>query len=220
MHVIAAIKIIGLASVASYAIAKVAVAAGFLGWYRQHVVAVARCRLPAMPRGYVMREIGPAELAGLEIDASARVQAERFAQGFACLGLFTPRGALAGVVWLGTRQCREGNMALDFLLPDYACWDTGMWIHPDYRVGRAFPAMWAGVGEWMDARGLTHSYSVIIDYNIASLTAHERLGMERLATLLVIRVGRWHWISRGTDRWRLANMQAPLAWPLPVLAPS
>ncbi len=217
MHAIAALKIVGLVSVASYALAKLAFAVGWLGWYRQHVVAIARRDLPVMPRGYAVRALAAADLAGHAIDADPAVQAERFAQGLTCLGVFTPKGVLAGVVWLGTGTGREGNIALDFALPAQGCWDTGMWIHPDFRLGRAFSALWAGVATWMEARGLTHSYSVIVDYNVGSLTAHRRLGMVEMARLLVIRVGRWQWIARGEDRWRLAERQRPLAWALPAV---
>ena len=218
MPALAAIKLIGLASFASYALAKVGFATGWLGWYREHIVAIARTALPVMPRGYVVRELGAEELAGLSIDADAAVQAERFGRGLSCLGVFTPKGMLAGVVWLGQGAYREGTIALDFVLPDHAAWDTGMWIHPDYRVGRAFAALWAGAGEWMDARGLTHSYSMIVDYNIASLAAHRRLGMVEVGKLLVVQIGRWQWIARGRERWRWTDRSRPIAWRLPQLS--
>lgn len=205
-----------MVSLVSYGLAKVMLATGWLGWHRLHVVALPRANLPAMPRGYSMRALTPSEFAELDMDSGAAIQADWLGQGFDCLGVVTPKGALAGVVWMGTNQAREGNIALDFVLPQQVAWDTGMWVHPDYRAGRAFAALWAGVGEWMDRRGLHYSYSVIADYNVASLTAHRRLGLAVLANLRVIRIGRRQWIARGRDRWRMADSQHPLTWRLPL----
>jgi hypothetical protein len=215
MATLTALKTIGLVSIASYGLAKLTLATPWLGWHRLHVVALARANLPAMPRGYTMRAVTPSEFAELDMDTAAAIQADWLGQGYDCLGVVTPKGVLAGVVWMGTNQAREGSIALDFVLPQRVAWDTGMWVHPDYRAGRAFAALWAGVGEWMDQRGLNYSYSVIADYNIASLTAHRRLGMTMMANLLVIRIGHRQWIARGRDRWRRANNHHPLAWPLP-----
>jgi len=217
MAVLTAIRTIGIVSLASYGLAKITLATRWLGWHRLHVVALARANLPAMPRGYTMRALTPSEFAELGIDTAAAIQADWLGQGYHCLGVVTPNDAMAGVVWMGTSQAREGSIALEFLLPERVAWDTGMWVHPDYRAGRAFAALWAGVGEWMDQRGLHYSYSVIADYNIASLMAHRRLGMAILANLLVIRIGRWQWIARGHDRWRVADSQHPLTWRLPLV---
>lgn len=216
MAVLTALKTIGVVSLASYGLAKIAHATRWLNWHRLHVVALARANLPAMPRGYTMRALTPSEFAKLDMDTAAAIQADWLGQGYDCLGVVTPNGAVAAVVWMGTRQAREGNIALDFVLPEQVAWDTGMWVHPDYRAGRAFAALWAGVGEWMDQRGLHYSYSVIADYNIASLMAHHRLGTTLLANLLVIRIGSWQWIARGRDRWRMADSQHPLTWRLPL----
>jgi hypothetical protein len=216
MAVLTALKTIGVVSLASYGLAKIAHATRWLNWHRLHVVALARANLPAMPRGYTMRALTPSEFAKLDMDTAAAIQADWLGQGYDCLGVVTPNGAVAAVVWMGTRQAREGNIALDFVLPEQVAWDTGMWVHPDYRAGRAFAALWAGGGEWMDQRGLHYSYSVIADYNIASLMAHHRLGTTLLANLLVIRIGSWQWIARGRDRWRMADSQHPLAWRLPL----
>ena len=205
-----------MVSLVSYGLAKVMLATGWLGWHRLHVVALARANLPAMPRGYSMRALTPAEFTGLDMDSAAAIQADWLGQGYDCLGVVTPKGALAGVVWMGKNRAREGNIALDFVLPRQVAWDTGMWVHPEYRAGRAFAALWAGVGEWMDRHGLHYSYSVIADYNVASLTAHRRLGLAVLANLLVIRIGRRQWIARGRDRWRMADSQHPLTWRLPL----
>jgi hypothetical protein len=213
-----ALKILGAASVASYVVARIAVRAGWLGWHRQHIIAVPRAALPTMPRGFVVRELGPEDLSLHRIDADAGVQQARFAAGLICLGVFNARELLIGVVWLSGHGGREAGIPLDLMPPEGAGWDTGMWIHPDHRLGRGFAALWAGVGEWLDGRGLTWSYSAIADYNVASLTAHRRLGAVEISTFIAVRLGRWQWVARGQDRWRLALGDRPLHWALPEVA--
>lgn len=219
MPVLTTLKLIGLTGVVSYAVARAAVHFRVLSWHRAHVVAVPRARLPRMPRGYSLREIGFEELDQWVIDISPEQQATRFAQGLACLGAFNSNNDLTGVVWITGSGCTEGDVALFSRPPTNGAWDTGMWIHPDHRLGRTFQALWAGVADWLDARGLDASYSAIADYNVNSLGAHRRLGMVRLGSITALRIGQRQWISAGGARWRFARTGAPIIWQVPPICP-
>ena len=151
------IQMLGLIGAASYLAARAARGMGTLAWHRYAILAQPRAGLPVMPRGYAVRELAAAELAGLAqegqaVDASAAVRAERFAAGLTCLGVFDRHAALTGLVWLGQGTYREDEVAVRFVIPPRCCWDTGLWIAPEHRMGRSFAALWAGVGQWMDAR--------------------------------------------------------------------
>lgn len=217
MPVLHTIEMLGAFTAASYLAARMARASGRAAFHRYAIVAQPRAGLPAMPRGYQVAPLDAAALAAHPVDADASTRALRFAAGLSCLGVFAPRGGLTGLVWLGTGTYREDEVAVSFGLPPRCCWDTGLWIAPQHRLGRSFAALWAGVGAWMDARDLTHSLSRVADYNLAALAAHRRMGARVLAHHSFLRIGAWQW-SAGT-RPRLARLEpgAPLPGPAPHL---
>ena len=51
------LQILGVAGVASYALARAAVRSGLLAFYRYAIVATPQPSLPAMPRGYAVRPL-------------------------------------------------------------------------------------------------------------------------------------------------------------------
>jgi hypothetical protein len=199
------IQMLGLIGAASYLAARAARGMGTLAWHRYAILAQPRAGLPVMPRGYAVRELAAAELAGLAqegqaVGASAAVRAERFAAGLTCLGVFDRHAALTGLVWLGQGTYREDEVAVRFVIPPRCCWDTGLWIAPEHRMGRSFAALWAGVGQWMDARGLRHSLSRVADYNLPALTAHRRMGAQVLSHRSFLRIGGWQWAGEAQPR--------------------
>ena len=179
------LPIIGLAGVASYALARVAIRSGFVGYYRYAIVAMPSAVMPTMPRTMTVREIAAEELAQYSIDVSPAVQADRFGQGMTCLGAFNARLELLGVTWVGTGSFTEDLIAVRFAVPSTSCWDTGLWVAPQHRLGRAYVALWAGTRAWMEERGLGTSYSRITDHNISSISAHRRMGARFLDISLV-----------------------------------
>lgn len=199
------IQMLGLIGAASYLAARAARGMGALAWHRYAILAQPRAGLPTMPRGYAVRALVAGDLAGLEqagqaIDAPAAVQAERFAAGLTCLGVFDRQARLTGLVWLGQGAYREDEVAVRFAIPPRCCWDTGLWIAPPHRMGRSFAALWAGVGQWMEARGLSHSLSRVADYNLPALTAHRRMGAQVLGHRSFLRIGGWQWSGETEPR--------------------
>lgn len=194
------IQMLGLIGAASYVAARLARASGRAAFHRYAIVAQPRSGLPAMPRGFRVEELGPAELAAHAVDAPPAVQARRFAEGLTCLAAFDAKDRLTGLVWLREAAHEEDEVAVRFLLPARCCWDTGLWIAPQHRMGRTFAALWAGAGAWMDARGLTHSLSRISDYNVAALHSHKRMGATVLAHHSFLRLGDWQWSAAARPR--------------------
>lgn len=184
-----AFKVIGVIGLASYAVAYAATRLRHVRYHRFRIVAQPTSALPQMPRGYTWRLLSPEDLAGHTIDVGPEVQHERFAAGLACLAVFDARGALAGVSWLATGTAQEPMYGLSFRLAPGCAWDTGLWVPPEKRMGRAFAAVWAAIGEWTKSRGLRWSLSSIADYNVASILSHRRLGARDMGTVMVLRIG-------------------------------
>lgn len=185
-----AFKVIGTIGLASYAIAYLCTKLRHVDYHRFKVVAVPRKGLPSMPRGYSWRVMAPGEVAALGIDVGPKVQADRFTQGLHCIGVFDRKGELAGVSWLARHEGREDHFGVAFDLPPRCAWDTGLWVPEDKRMGRAFAATWAAIGEWLYREGLDWTLSGIADYNIPSILSHRRLGARHVRTLMVVRIGR------------------------------
>lgn len=176
---------------ASYAAAFVCVKLRHVSYDRFVLIAVPAAGLPDMPRGYSQRVLGPADLAALTIDVGPAIQAERFAAGMECLGVFDPAGELAGISWLAKQAYREGHLQVRFRLPDNAAWDTGLWVPEHKRMGRAFAATWGAIRHWLQREQLDWTLSSIADYNIPSILSHRRLGARTLGHVAVVRIGRW-----------------------------
>lgn len=194
------LSIIGIAGVASYAVARLAVRTGWVRWYRYAVIHLARAGLPAMPPGYSAHELTPEEALAIDTGATEEFRRNRLRDGMTCLAVRNRKGECVAAVWIGIGDCAEDDVAITFRVPQGAAWDTGMWVHPDHRLGRAFAALVAALGEWMDQKGVAGSYSRIADYNLASLTAHRRLGASLIGHHGVLKLGPWQWCAKARPR--------------------
>lgn len=207
-----AFKVIGAIGLASYAIAYVCARRRHIAYHRFKLVAVPVANLPAMPRGYTWRPLERTDLAQHTIDVGPDVQAKRFAAGLSCIGVFGRSGELVGVSWVGCGAQEDPLYGIRYELPPEIAWDLGLWVPEDKRMTRAFSAVWAAMGEWLRGEGLAWTMSSISDYNVASITAHRRLGASELGSVAVIRFGRLQ-ISFGARpliRWRgAADERAP-----------
>jgi hypothetical protein len=214
------LKIVGIAGIASYALARVAVRLGWLSYHRYRLIALPRSAMPPMPRGFRVEPITPQALSRLAIDVPVAVQAARFAQGMDCLGAYNAAGDLTGVTWVGAGGFTEDEVHVRFEPPPGCGWDTGLWIAPEHRMGRSFAALWAGTAAWMAARGLSASYSRITDHNLASIAAHRRLGAAECGRLLCLRVRGWQWIAGARPALSRIDSTAPPRWVLTPITPS
>lgn len=219
-----AIKLLGIAGVLSYATARLATKAGIIGYSRYTLVAVPVGGMPKMPRGFRVEPIAPHALAQLQIDASIEEQQRRFAQGLTCLAAYNARNLCVGITWVGTGPFDESMVHLRFIVPETAIWDTGLWIHPDHRLGRAFAALWAGTAQWMQARGRLWSMSWIADYNLPSLLSHRRMQSATVGHITTARFFRWQYMAEGVPKFvRIDRGEPPemrMHVPPPSLAPA
>jgi hypothetical protein len=213
---IISLKMLGLAGVLSYAAARLAVKAGVLGYNRYTLVAVPVHGMPEMPRGFRVVPLDAAMLARFPIDVGLDVQSARFDQGMVCLGAFNSKDELVGVNWLGAEPFTEDEVHVRFAVPVDAVWDTGLWVKPQYRLGRGFAALWAGTALWLMAHGRVWSMSRIADYNLPSILSHRRMGALTVGHITAFRVFRWQFMSEGVPR-RVCTLNDP---PALLLLPS
>lgn len=200
MPTLTTLQLLGLAGVLSYAAARFAAKAGVLGYNRYLLVSVPVAGMPAMPRGFRVTEMTAAELATHAIDVSTEVQQARFAQGLTCLGAFNAKEQLVGVNWVGKGPFVEDEVHVRFAVPSNAGWDTGLWVRPEYRLGRGFAALWAGTADWLQRHGRDCTMSRIADYNLASILSHKRMGAETVGRMLTIRFFNWQFSSDSSPR--------------------
>lgn len=179
----------------SYRLARACAALPGMDWVRYRLVATPVEGMPArLPAGWTIGEGTdcPAELCP---PGAAR---HRIAQGMTCLTIAPPGRAPVGALWLAAGPFDEDEAHLRFQPPAAWAWDTGLFIRPEARGGRAFAALWAAARAWLEARGLAGSMSRIADYNAAVLRAHERMGATDLGTVAALRVGR-HVLTAGAE---------------------
>lgn len=172
----------------------------WLSYQRSKLIAVRVDTFPQMPRGYRIEEFTSVPLP-VAIDVDEGVQRLRFATGARCLAAFNEKNACVGVVWIATRTFDEDDSSTRYVLPANAAWDTGLWIPPRYRMGRALSALWAGMAAKLREAGVTWTISRIADYNLASLHAHRRLEPVGLGHIIVVQMAGWQWCSRGAPQW-------------------
>lgn len=213
-------RTLGPKGFASYALARAAAALPGVVYRRYQLIAVPRVAMPPMPRGHQARILADAEVrhVAADLELGSGTIEFRLGQGMICLGAF--RGErLLGVTWLTERPFDEDEVFVRFVPPPGAAWDTGLYVRPEDRGGRAFAALWAGTGRWLDERGLDWSMSRIIDYNDSSWRAHARMGGRVIDTLTALRVGNRQWLRGARPRYlRLRPGTSPpvLLLPLPA----
>lgn len=199
MGIAATLGELGPVGFASYATGRLLERVPGLAWHRYRLIAVPRTGMPAMPRGHsatVLDEMGIVHHAAM-LDLPRAAIRHRLRQGMSCIAAW--RGErLLGVNWLTEGAFEEDEVAVRFVPPPGCAWDTGLFVCPAERGGRAFAALWAGSADWMAARGLEWSLSRIADHNVASWRSHCRMGGRAIGSVAALSVGGRQWVpGRG-----------------------
>ena len=196
----ATFRTLGPRRFASYVVLRATAPLPNISYLRYLLIAVPRTAMPAMPRGHHVRALTFGEIATAPLELSADTIDFRLSQGMTCLGAFR-NDRLLGVTWLTDGSFDEDELPVRFEPPPGAAWDTGLYIRPEERGGRAFSALWAGTADWLADRGLDWSMSRITDYNEASWRAHARMKAQAIGTVTALRLGRHQWAIGGSPRY-------------------
>jgi L-amino acid N-acyltransferase YncA len=152
-------------------------------------VELAAAQLPAMPRGYELKELTADDADVSAAVPLAPVRAWRFDQGCRCLAVY--RGdQMAGLTWMVAARFLEDEVRAEYQVASDSCWDLGMEVLPAFRGSRAVIAVLAALRIAMTQNDSRRSISRIADHNIASLNAHMKLGCRTVGTAFIVRIGR------------------------------
>jgi len=149
---------------------------------------------PLLPRGLgrsiEVRPIGLDDPALVAMPVPAVVLQNRFAQAAECLGAMRD-GRLIGYLWLCCGPYEEDEVRCRFVPgpPGRAAWDFDVYVDPRYRLSPAFACLWDEAHDLLRRRGITHTFSRISRYNVASWRAHSRLEARRVGTAVFVRIG-------------------------------
>ena len=160
--------------------------------------------LASLPARYLAQvhwqEVGPDSPELALMPPPAAVKAMRFEQGARCIAVYR-KSDFIGYVWFCFKQYEEDEVRCVYQLdrPAASAFDFDFYIFPAYRLGRAFATMWDSANEFLRSNGVTHTYSRISRFNLASRQAHARLGAHVVGHALFLRVGRMElsWSTLG-----------------------
>jgi hypothetical protein len=115
----------------------------------------------------------------------------RFDAGTVALAVYL-RDKYVGYVWLAFDHYDDDEVRCRYTLRDAArtAFDFDVYVFPQYRLGRAFAAVWHAANQYLGARHIERTCSRIAGINLASQRAHAQLGARRLYRALFVFAGR------------------------------
>lgn len=148
------------------------------------------------------------------------VKAARFDQGARCIVVYQ-RQRFVGYAWFCFERYREDEVRCDFKLADPmgSSFDFDVYVFPEYRLGRAFAAVWHSANEFLRAEGVTYTFSRIAAINLASARAHARLGAVRVGQAVYICVGRFQFAVVSSQEGRLLSLTSRRSLEVLLAAP-
>ena len=114
----------------------------------------------------------------------------RFRQSAQCLALFI-KDEFAGYIWFTYGRYDEDEARCTFVLsPEReSVFDFDLYLFPKYRAGIAFSALWDFTSRYLRERGIRYSYSRMTAFKLNSAKSHSHLGMRRIGSAVVLRIG-------------------------------
>jgi hypothetical protein len=145
-------------------------------------------RADPVPAGYEFREIRRGDPDVELMPARPDIKAQRFDHGAFCLGAYRG-GKLVGFAWFKAESYDEDEARCTYVLPPGTVFDFDVYVFPQYRMGRAFAALWAGASAFLRDRGVRATCSRIAMSNVTSMRAHARLGARRVGRATFLQLG-------------------------------
>ena len=73
--------------------------------------------------------------------------------------------------------------------PEESVFDFDFYVYPEHRLGIAFLGLWNGANEYLYNKGIKYTFSRITRTNIASARAHKKLGMKKIGSAVILKIG-------------------------------
>lgn len=165
-----------------------------LGLYLYDFVAQPVHVQPLLPSGLSRNlsavEIGPGHPDLKLMPARDEVKRLRFEQGARCIATYR-KGELLGYVWYARERYLEDEVRCTYVLgdPERSVFDFDVYVMPSQRAGIAFSGIWQNANEHLAAKGVSHTFSRVSRFNLASRRAHARLGAQSVGWGLFLKLG-------------------------------
>jgi hypothetical protein len=106
-----------------------------------------------------------------------------------------------GYVWFRFGPYDEDEVRCRYLIEPAAqsVFDFDLYVFPEYRLGRAFAAIWHHAIARLRAREIRYSFSRVTRFNVASRRAHSHLGWRRAASALFLKLWRVEMMIASTS---------------------
>lgn len=136
---------------------------------------------PRLAANLRFAEVGPDDDAIARMPAPPEVKAARFAQGARCIGMWR-KEEFAGFLWFCGNGYVEDEVRCVYSLaePQTSVFDFDVYVMPQHRKSLAFVGLWHGANQRFREAGVVRSYSRISRFNLASRSAHARMGAQRV----------------------------------------
>lgn len=147
--------------------------------------------LPAAHARHVRySEIGPGAAELAQMPPPEAVKKARFDQGARCIVVYQ-KERFVGYAWFCFGRYREDEVRCDYKLADPArsSFDFDVYVFPEYRMGRAFAAVWHSANDFLRTAGVTYTFSRIAAINLMSARAHARMGAVRVGRAIFLCAG-------------------------------
>lgn len=137
-----------------------------------------------------VRQITAADPIIAAFPRSKAVIEQRFQSGATCF-VAENDGRFAGYLWLAREKYEEDEVRCTYSLTpsEHCAWDFDVYVAPDYRIGRTFARLWDAANQYLAQEGIQWSMSRITPFNIASIAAHQRLGLIKLCSATFLCIG-------------------------------
>lgn len=136
-----------------------------------------------------VREIHPGDPIIPNTPRTQEMIQDRFQQGSRCF-VATRNGEFTGYIWLSYDSHHEDEVRARYRLPGNGktVWDFDVYVVPAQRLGFTFLRLWDAVYEQLRSQQVQWLISRIGASNLASLSAHKRLGATPIgkATFIVL----------------------------------
>lgn len=149
---------------------------------------------PLLPKTFVkkleIREITKGDPEVERMPVRPDIKQSRFDQNATCLGAFKKDVAIA-YMWFCFRSYQEDEFRCNFVLmpPEESVFDFDFYVYSEHRLGIAFLGLWNGANEYLYNKGIKYTFSRITRTNIASARAHKKLGMKKIGSAVILKIG-------------------------------
>jgi hypothetical protein len=143
------------------------------------------------PGGLSIRRVFPGDPIVAQFPRPREVVAGRFADGAVCFAAESG-GRFAGFIWLNLASYEDDEVRCLYVPVPQAstAWDFDVFVAPPFRLGRAFAALWDAANAYLREQGVEWTFSRISAFNLNSMRAHARMGVQRVGSAVFIRFGR------------------------------